>query len=148
MTEYLSTTHKAMSYSSVLLCWWFCIVLKAIPLTLRFSFITDIDTEELTKDNTALILGTTFGTLAFVVVVTAVAYYVYNRNKWRRFLADHWEDERVVDSRLSYPVTESYFKGRRGHPRYSSLRDGAAQTQHSTETEKTLPPVIVTPSPS
>ncbi|XP_041375650.1 low-density lipoprotein receptor-related protein 3-like [Gigantopelta aegis] len=108
----------------------------------------ETETEQLTKDNTALILGATFGSLAFVLLVTGVAYYVYNRNKWRRFLADHWEDEGAVDTGLSYPVTDRYFKGRRGHPKYDKLQDGVAENIQNSQTEQTVPPVLVSSSPS
>jgi len=62
--------------------------------------------------------------LVMLVVGAVVALIVYRRhirNKWKRFVNGHLDDDdEIITPGPSYPITHKYYKGLRGHPMYSN----------------------------
>ncbi|XP_005094706.1 neuropilin and tolloid-like protein 1 [Aplysia californica] len=64
-------------------------------------------------------------------VVAFVAYRIYDRNRWKKFLHGKMDDDDgIVAPGPSYPLTYQYYKGIRGHPVYQ------ANSSHYTDVEK------------
>lgn len=60
-----------------------------------------------------------------VVIIAAVAgiviYKMWDRSRWKQFVNSHIDyddDDGIVETPPSYPITHMYYKGARGHPEF------------------------------